>query len=129
MQNNNKDKNRVVSRHRGIDLGSTRKETLGEWLYTHRVGLIVVLITFICGGTWLATARYSFTLPPVEYLIEFVEEVPSQAEVEELKRKRDELQDEIDRRLQEVQKVKNLQSYQNQCLNTVLVFLVQFLQV
>lgn len=110
MQKSNKDIKKVVSRHRGVDLGATRKESLGEWLYTHRVGLIVVLITFIFGGTWLATARYSFTLPPVEYLVEFVEEVPSEAEVEELKRKRDELQDEIDRRLQEVQKVKNLQS-------------------
>ena len=110
MQKGNKDIKRAVSRHRGIDLGATRKETLGEWLYTHRVGLIVVLLTFIVGGTWLATARYSFTLPPTEYLIEFVEEVPSEAEVEELKRKRDQLQDEIDRRLREVQKVKNLQS-------------------
>lgn len=110
MQKGNKDIKKVVSRHRGVDLGATRKESLGEWLYTHRVGLIVVFVTFIFGGTWLATARYSFTLPPVEYLIEFVEEVPSEAEVEELKRKRDQLQDEIDRRLQEVQNVKNLQS-------------------
>lgn len=110
MQKGNKDTKRVVSRRRGVDLGATRKESLGEWLYTHRVGLIVVLISFIFGGTWLATARYSFTLPPSEYFIEFVEEVPSEAEVEELKRKRDELQQEIDRRLQEVQKVKNLQS-------------------
>ena len=103
MQKGNKDIKRVVSHRRGIDLGATRKETLGEWLYTHRVGLIVVLVTFIFGGTWLATARYSFTLPPVEYFVEFVEEVPSEAEVEELKRKRDQLQEEIDRRLQEVQ--------------------------
>jgi TonB family protein len=110
MQKSNKNTKRVVSHRRGVDLGATRKESLGEWLYTHRVGLIVVLITFIVGGTWLATARYSFTMPPTEYLREFVEEVPSEAEVEELKRKRDQLQDEIDRRLQEVQKVKNLQS-------------------
>lgn len=110
MQKSNKNTKRVVSRRKGVDLGATRKESLGEWLYTHRVGLIVVLITFIVGGTWLATARYSFTMPPTEYLIEFVEEVPSEAEVEALKRKRDQLQDEIDRRLQEVQKVKNLQS-------------------
>ena len=110
MQKGNKNTKIVVSRRKGVDLGATRKESLGEWLYTHRVGLIVVLITFIVGGTWLATARYSFTMPPAEYLIEFVEEVPSEAEVEALKRKRDQLQDEIDRRLQEVQKVKNLQS-------------------
>ena len=110
MQKGNKNTKIVVSRRKGVDLGATRKESLGEWLYTHRVGLIVVLITFIVGGTWLATARYSFTMPPTEYLIEFVEEVPSEAEVEALKRKRDQLQDEIDRRLQEVQKVKNLQS-------------------
>ena len=86
MQKGNKDIKKVVSRHRGVDLGATRKESLGEWLYTHRVGLIVVFVTFIFGGTWLATARYSFTLPPVEYLIEFVEEVPSEAEVEEFMR-------------------------------------------
>ena len=76
MQKGNKDIKKVVSRHRGVDLGATRKESLGEWLYTHRVGLIVVFVTFIFGGTWLATARYSFTLPPVEYRIELVEEVP-----------------------------------------------------
>ena len=110
MQKGNINNKKVVSHRRGVDLGATRKESFGEWVYTHRVGLIVVLLTFIFGGTWLATARYSFTLPPVEYLVEFVEEVPSEAEVEELKRKRDQLQEEIDRRLQEVQKVKNLQS-------------------
>lgn len=71
---------------------------------------MVVILTLLVGGTWLATARYSFTIPPMEYFVEFVEEVPSEAEVAELKRKRDELQAEIDRRLQEVQNVKNLQS-------------------
>lgn len=110
MQKGNKYTKRPVSHRRGVDLGATRKETFGEWLYTHRIGLIVVLVALIVGGVWLMTARYNFTLPPTEYIIEFVSDEPTPAEVEELKRKRDELQDEIDRRLQQVQKVQNLQS-------------------
>lgn len=110
MQKGNKHTKKVVSHRRGVDLGAMRKESLGEWFYTHRVGLIVVLLAIILGGIWLATARYNFTTPPVEYLIEFVDEEPTMAEVEELKRKRDELQQQIDRRLQEVQKVQNLKS-------------------
>ena len=82
-----------------------RSESLGEWLYTHRVGLIVVFLCFMVGGTWLATARYNVVIPPVEYIVEFVDDVPSESEVAELKRKRDELQAEIDRRLQEIQNV------------------------
>lgn len=110
MQKSNKYTKRPISHRRSVDLGATRKESLGEWLYTHRVGLIVVLIALLFGGTWLATARYNFTLPPIEYLVEFVEDEPTEAEVEELKRKRDQLQEDIDRRLQQVQKVQNLKS-------------------
>ena len=110
MQKDNKYTKRPISRRRGVDLGATRKETFGEWLFTHRIGLIVVLIALVVGGLWLMTARYSFTLPPTEYIIEFVNDEPTPAEVEELKRKRDVLQDEIDRRLQQIQKVQNLQS-------------------
>lgn len=108
MSNNNTKKSN--SYRRNILLEDTRRESLGEWLYNHRIGVMVVILTLLVGGTWLATARYSFTIPPMEYFVEFVEEVPSEAEVAELKRKRDELQAEIDRRLQEVQNVKNLQS-------------------
>ena len=110
MQKGNKYTKRPISHRRSVDLGATRKESLGEWLYTHRVGLIVVLIALLFGGVWLATARYNFTLPPIEYLVEFVEDEPTEAEVEELKRKRDQLQEDIDRRLQQVQKVQNLKS-------------------
>lgn len=110
MQKGNINNKRVVSHRRGVDLGATRKESFGEWVYTHRIGLIVVLVALIVGGVWLVTGRYSFTIPPVEYIVEFVNDEPTPAEVKELKRKRDELQEEIDRRLQQVQKVQNLQS-------------------
>ncbi|MBO7312336.1 MAG: energy transducer TonB [Alistipes sp.] len=110
MQKSNNNTKKSNSYRRNILLEDTRRESLGEWLYNHRIGVMVVILTLLVGGTWLATARYSFTIPQMEYFVEFVEEVPSEAEVAELKRKRDELQAEIDRRLQEVQNVKNLQS-------------------
>lgn len=110
MQKSNNNTKKSNSYRRNILLEDTRRESLGEWLYNHRIGVMVVILALLVGGTWLATARYSFTIPPMEYFVEFVEEVPSEAEVAELKRKRDELQAEIDRRLQEVQNVKNLQS-------------------
>lgn len=110
MQKNNNYIKRSVSHRKTIDLSDMRSESLGEWLYTHRVGLIVVFLFFMVGGTWLATARYNVVIPPVEYIVEFVDDVPSESEVAELKRKRDQLQDEIDRRLKEIQNVKNLQS-------------------
>lgn len=110
MQKSNNNTKKSNSYRRNILLEDTRRESMGEWLYNHRIGVMVVILTLLVGGTWLATARYSFTIPPMEYFVEFVEEVPSEAEVAELKRKRDELQAEIDRRLQEVQNVKNLQS-------------------
>lgn len=110
MQKGNNYIKKGTSRHKSVDLGDTRSESFGEWLYTHRVGIIVVFISFMVGGTWLATARYDVVIPPVEYIIEFVDDAPTEAEVAELKRKRDELQAEIDRRLYEVKNVKNLQS-------------------
>ena len=110
MQKSNNNTKKSNSYRRNILLEDTRRESLGEWLYNHRIGVMVVILTLLVGGTWLATARYSFNIHPMEYFVEFVEEVPSEAEVAELKRKRDELQAEIDRRLQEVQNVKNLQS-------------------
>ena len=72
--------------------------------------LPVVLAVFLCCGTILATARYNVEVRPVEYLIEFVEDVPSVEEVEKLKKKRDQLQEEINRRMAAVERVKNLQS-------------------
>lgn len=93
-----------------VNLSDTRKESLGEWLYSHRIGLLVVLAVYLVGGVVLATARYDVELRPVEYIIEFVDEAPTEEEVEELKKKRDMLQEDISRRLAAIEKVKNLQS-------------------
>ena len=93
-----------------VNLSDTRKESLGEWLYSHRIGLLVVLAVYLVGGVVLATARYDVELRPVEYIIEFVDEAPTEEEVEELKKKRDMLQEDINRRLAAIEKVKNLQS-------------------
>ena len=93
-----------------VNLSDTRKESLGEWLYSHRIGLIVVIAVFLIGGIFLATARYDVELRPVEYIIEFVDEAPTAEEVEELKKKRDQLQEDIERRMAAIQQVKNLQS-------------------
>ena len=93
-----------------IDLGDTRSESFGEWLYSHRLGFVAVIISILVGGLWIATARVSVEIPPIEYIIEFVDDEPTPEEVEKLKQQRDKLQEEIDRRLAAVQQVKNVQS-------------------
>jgi TonB family protein len=93
-----------------VNLDDTRKESLGEWLYSHRIGLLFVLAIFMVGGIVLTTARYNVELRPVEYIIEFVDEAPTAEEVEELKKKRDQLQEDINRRMAAIERVKNLQS-------------------
>ena len=93
-----------------MDLNDTRRESLGEWLFSHRVGLLVVVAVFLVSGVVLATARYNVELRPVEYIIELVDEAPTAEEVEELKKKRDQLQEDINRRMAAIEKVKNLQS-------------------
>ena len=93
-----------------VDLDDTRRESLGEWLFSHRVGLLVVVAVFLVSGVVLATARYNVELRPVEYIIELVDEAPTAEEVEELKKKRDQLQEDINRRMAAIEKVKNLQS-------------------
>ena len=50
-------------RHARIDLGNTRSESFGEWLFNHRVGLLVVFAVFVLSGPVLATARYD-PMPP-----------------------------------------------------------------
>lgn len=93
-----------------IDLGDTRSESFGEWLYSHRLGFVAVIISILVGGLWIATARVDIEIPPIEYIIEFVDQEPTPEEVEKLKQQRDKLQQEIDRRLAAVQQVKNVQS-------------------
>ena len=93
-----------------IELGDTRSESFGEWLYSHRLGFVAVIISILVGGLWIATARVDIEIPPIEYIIEFVDQEPTPEEVEKLKQQRDKLQQEIDRRLAAVQQVKNVQS-------------------
>ena len=93
-----------------IELGDTRSESFGEWLYSHRLGFVAVIISILVGGLWIATARVNIEIPPIEYIIEFVDQEPTPEEVEKLKQQRDKLQEEIDRRLAAVQQVKNVQS-------------------
>ena len=68
-----------------IDLGDTRSEGFGEWLYGHRVGLIAVIACFMLGGIFIATARVEVVVQPIEYIIEFVDAEPTPEEVEKLK--------------------------------------------
>lgn len=93
-----------------IELGDTRSESFGEWLYSHRLGFVAVIISILIGGLWIATARVNIEIPPIEYIIEFVDQESTPEEVEKLKQQRDKLQEEIDRRLAAVQQVKNVQS-------------------
>ena len=99
-----------VRRRPHIDLGDTRSESFGEWLYSHRMGIIAVIVCFILGSIFIATARIDVEVRPLEYIVEFVDEMPTPEEIEKLKEKRDKLQEDIDRRLASIEKVKNVQS-------------------
>ena len=100
----------VSHRRLSIDLGDTRSESFGEWLFNHRIGLIAMVAAYIIGIIVVATTRINVELQPEEYIIEFVEEEPSEEELEQLRRKRDALQEEINQRLARAQRVQNLQS-------------------
>nr|MBR2111281.1 energy transducer TonB [Alistipes sp.] len=100
----------VAHRRLSIDLGDTRSESFGEWLFNHRIGLIAMVAAYIIGIIVVATTRINVELQPQEYIIEFVEEEPSEEELEQLRRKRDALQEEINQRLARAQRVQNLQS-------------------
>lgn len=110
IQNRTKQRQPHSVRRSAIDLGDTRSESFGEWLYAHRIGLVVVLVVYAVGIYLLFTARVNVEIPPVEYTIEFVEEEPTVEELEQLRRQRDKLQEDIDRRLAAMQQVRNLQS-------------------
>ena len=97
-------------RRLSVDLGDTRSESFGEWLFNHRIGLIAMVAAYIIGIIVVATTRINVELKPQEYIIEFVEEEPTEEELEQLRRKRDALQEEINQRLARAQRVQNLQS-------------------
>ena len=100
----------VAHRRLSIDLGDTRSESFGEWLFNHRIGLVAMVAAYIIGIIVVATTRINVELQPEEYIIEFVEEEPTEEELEQLRRKRDALQEEINQRLARAQRVQNLQS-------------------
>ena len=72
-------------RHARINLGDTRKESMGEWLFNHRIGLLVVFAVFVLAGTVLATARYNVERIDLEYIIEIVPEDFKEEKVPEVK--------------------------------------------
>lgn len=93
-----------------IDFEDTRSKSFGEWLYWCRVAIIATVCALLIVGLWIAIARVHVEVPPVEYIIEFVEEEPTPEDIERTKQIRDQLQEEINRRLAAVQNVKNVQS-------------------
>ena len=99
-----------VRRRSHIDLGDIRSESFGEWLYSHRMGVIAVIVSFILGGVFIATARVDVEVRPIEYIVEFVDAEPTPEDIQKLKEKRDKLQEDINRRLAAIEKVKNVQS-------------------
>ena len=101
---------RGTPRRPHIDLGDTRHESMGEWLYNHRIGLLSAIASIVLGMVVLLVSRYEVTIPPIEYIVEFVEEMPSAEEVERLKEQRDKLQEDIERRMAAMQRVQNVQS-------------------
>lgn len=93
-----------------IDFEDTRSKSFGEWLYWSRVAIIAAVCAMLIVGLWIAIASVHVEASPVEYIIEFVEEEPTPEDIERTKQIRDQLQEEINRRLAAVQNVKNVQS-------------------
>ena len=58
---------------------------MGEWLFNHRIGLLVVFAVFVLGGTVLATARYHVERIDLEYLIEIIPEEFEEEKIPETK--------------------------------------------
>lgn len=95
---------RVAPRpHVRIDLSQTRHESVGEWLFNHRVGLLVVFAVLVLSGTVLATARYTVERTELEYLIEIAPE-----EFEEQKREEQKPQISEEELYQRMQSVRNV---------------------
>lgn len=95
---------RVAPRpHVRIDLSQTRHESVGEWLFNHRVGLLVVFAVLVLSGTVLATARYTVECTELEYLIEIAPE-----EFEEQKREEQKPQISEEELYQRMQSVRNV---------------------
>ena len=90
-------------RHARINLGDTRKESMGEWLFNHRIGLLVVFAVFVLAGTVLATARYNVERIDLEYIIEIVPEDFKEEKVPEVKPQVS--AEELDQRVQNVRNV------------------------
>ncbi len=90
-------------RHARIDLGDTRSESVGEWLFNHRVGILVVFAVFVLSGTVLATARYNVERIDREYIIEIVPEMFEEQEQPKVKPVTDIA--ELDQRMQNVRNV------------------------
>ena len=93
-----------------IDLEDTRSKSFGEWLYNHRVGVIVAVVSLVVGTILIATARIHVEVPIIEHFVEITLNDPTPEEVEKLREQRNKLQEDIDRRMAALQKVKNVQS-------------------
>ena len=99
-----------VPRRAGVKVEQQQSRSFGEWLYIHRIGLLTVIAVFVVGGAALAVSSYSVEKQKTPLVVEFIEEAPTPEKLEELKQKRDQLQEDINRRLAEIQKIQNLQS-------------------
>ena len=101
---------RRVPRRSAVKVEQPQSRSLGEWLYLHSVGLLTVIAVFVVGGVALAVSSYDVKKQKTPIVVEFIEEAPTPEKLEELKQKRDQLQEDINRRLAEIQKIQNLQS-------------------
>ncbi|MBQ2364338.1 MAG: hypothetical protein II288_02095, partial [Alistipes sp.] len=101
---------RRVPRRSAVKVEQLISHSLGEWLYLHSVGLLTVIAVSVVGGVALAVSSYDVEKQKTPIVVEFIEEAPTPEKLEELKQKRDQLQEDINRRLAEIQKIQNLQS-------------------
>ncbi len=105
-------RNITPRRHARIDLGDTRKESMGEWLFNHRVGLLVVFAVFVLAGSVLATAHYNVERIDLEYLIEII---PEQFEEEKQQQVKPQISaEELYQRMQQVRNIASNEAAQEQ---------------
>lgn len=103
-------------RRKSVDLSFNKRESFGEWIINHALSIAVVIAFFVTLGISMLFLNYSVEKSSPLIIIEvdtgIEEEVPTPEQIEELRKEKERLEQEIQQKL--VQDIKNRQSNEAQ---------------